>query len=142
MMNPYAPPCYNGINDSSPPGFRDVDYTYILDATAAAGGTTGSGTVFLNTDSDADFIWRGLVIIAGNNGQFAVRFSDGNGYFLCNELINSLNLQGDGASPFPISPGDLLVPKGVPLRIDVETPDQLSPVYVEFQFRGVKRWAL
>ena len=73
LVNPYAPPAYNGFNDSAPLGFVDVDFTYAYDVTLTANQFLRDQSI--STTNDADFSWRALVI-AYSTGAFNVRFAE------------------------------------------------------------------
>lgn len=136
-LNPWAPPVYNGINDTSPEGFVDEDFTYAIFVFVGISKTPL--LTILQIDKDCDFVWRGIVAI--NLGFFPAgfRFTDGQSYFLSDQFIFSGQFQGDGASPFPVSPGEI-IPAGTQLRIESQTPGPLGPfTEFELQLRGVKR---
>ena len=145
-LNPYAPPVYNGVNDCSPAGFRDVDHTYPFDVTLT------SNDIFrgiLQTDTDADFAMWGFVIAYSSvaviapaaTTNFSLKLSDGNGYWFSNELLSSENFLGTGASPFPMSPGQILVPRGGQIYIEIQCQAAaLVTKIIELQFRGAKRF--
>lgn len=135
LYNPYAPPAYNGLNDGSPQGFVDVDFSYVYDVTLSANQFLRDQSV--STTNDADFEWRGSVI-AFNTGIFNVRFADSQGYYLSNGMIVSANILGDAASPFVIFPG-ILIPAGGRIGVDIQDTSG-DPNTIELLFRGVKRY--
>ena len=137
LVNPYAPPSYNGFNDAAPLGFVDVDFTYPYDVVL-------TGNQFLrdqsiSTTNDADFSWRAIVI-AYSTGAFNVRFADSQGYYLSNGMIVSANILGDASSPYPIFP-EILIPAGGRIGIDIQDTSG-SGNTIELLFRGVKRYRI
>src|SRR5262245_49210967 len=116
LVNPFAPPVYNGFNDQSPHGYVDVDFTYVYEVTLDADEFLRDQS--LVTTNDADFAWRALVT-ALSTGAFNIRFSDSQGYYLSNGMIASANILGDAASPYPIFP-EILIPAGGRIGIDIQ----------------------
>jgi hypothetical protein len=135
LYNPFAPPSYQGLNDASPQGYVDVDFTYVYDVTLTALQALHDQSV--STTNDADFAWRALVI-AVNTGSFLVRFADSQGYYLSNGLIASANLIGDASSPYVVFP-EILIPAGGRIGIDITDTSNAGNT-VEILFRGVKRY--
>src|SRR5271157_6429676 len=107
--NPLAPDAANGFNDASPPGYVDVDFSYVYDVVLTANQFLQNQSVV--TTNDADFQWRATVV-ATATGAFNVRFSDAQGYYLSNSLVASSNILGDASSPDPLWPG-LIIPAGI-----------------------------
>ena len=137
LVNPFAPPPYNGFNDAAPLGFVDVDFTYPYDVVL-------TGNQFLrdqsmSTTNDADFSWRAIVG-AFSTGAFNVRFADSQGYYLSNGMIASANILGDASSPYPIFP-EILIPAGGRIGIDIQDASG-SGNTIELLFRGVKRYRI
>jgi hypothetical protein len=137
LSNPFAPPCYNGLNPCAPEGYIDVDFSYVFDVTLTA------LQVLLNqvtpTTNDADFVWRAM-IIAFSTGAFNVRFYDSQGYALSNGLVTSANIVGDASSPYPLWP-ELIIPAGGKIGIDLQDISGNTNV-IEIVFRGVKRYRI
>jgi hypothetical protein len=135
LYNPFAPPSYGGLNDASPDGFVDVDFTYTYDVALTASQFLRDQTV--STTNDADFEWRALVM-ALFTGSFNVRFADSQGYYLSNGMIANANLVGDAASPYVVYPG-ILIPAGGRIGIDIQDTSADANT-IEILFRGVKRY--
>jgi hypothetical protein len=133
--NPFGAPVDNGLNDTSPLNYVDVDFTYPYDVVLTADQFLRDQTV--STTNDADFAWR-AVVIAFSTGPFNVRFADSQGYYLSNGMIVSANLQGDAASPYPIFP-EILIPAGGRIGIDIQDTSGNTNT-IELLFRGVKRY--
>lgn len=137
LVNPYAPPAYNGFNDAAPLGFVDVDFTYPYDVVLSASQFLRDQSI--STTNDADFSWRAIVI-AFSTGTFNVRFADSQGYYLSNGMIVSANILGDAASPYPIFP-EILIPAGGRIGIDIQDTSG-NPNTIELLCRGVKRFRI
>ena len=137
LVNPLAPPVYNGLNNTSPLGFVDVDFTYPYDVTLTANQFLRDQSI--STTNDADFEWRALVI-AYSTGAFNVRFADSQGFYLSNGMIVSANIIGDAASPYPIFPG-ILIPAGGRIGIDIQDTSGSTNV-IQLLCRGVKRYRI
>ena len=137
LVNPYAPPVYNGFNDASPLGFIDVDFTYPYDVTLTANQFLRDQSI--STTNDADFSWRAIVI-AFSTGPFNIRFADSQGYYISNGMIVSANILGDAASPFPVFP-EILIPAGGRIGIDIQDTSGSTNV-IEILCRGVKRYRI
>lgn len=137
LVNPYAPPAYNGFNDAAPLGFVDVDFTYPYDVVLTANQFLRDQSI--STTNDADFSWRAIVI-AYSTGTFNVRFADSQGYYISNGMIVSANILGDAASPYPIFP-EILIPAGGRIGIDIQDTSG-SGNTIELLCRGVKRYRI
>ncbi len=137
LVNPYAPPSANGLNDASPQGFVDVDFTYPYDVVLTAGQFLRDQSI--STTNDADFIWRALVI-GYSTGAFNVRFADSQGFYLSNGMIVSANISGDAASPYPIFP-EIIIPAGGRIGIDIQDTSNAGNT-IEILCRGVKRFRI
>ena len=137
LVNPYAPPVANGLNDASPQGYVDVDFSYVYDVTLTGNQFLRDQSV--STTNDADFAWRAIVITV-STGAFNVRFADSQGYYLSNGMIASANILGDPSSPYPIFP-EIIIPAGGRIGIDIQDTSGNSNT-IELLFRGVKRYRI
>ena len=137
LFNIYGSPSSNGLNDDSPQGYVDVDFTYPYDVVLTALQTLRDQAV--STTNDADFAIRGLVM-ATFTGAFNLRISDSQGFYLSNGFIVSANLIGDAASPFVIFP-ELIIPAGGKIGIDIQDTSNAGNT-IEILFRGVKRYRI
>ena len=135
--NPYAASVDNGMNDTSPLNYTDVDFTYPYDVVLTADQFLRDQTI--STTNDADFAWRAIVI-AAFTGAFNVRFSDSQGYYISNGMIASANLQGDAASPYPVFP-EIIIPAGGRIGIDIQDTSGNTNT-IELLARGVKRYRI
>lgn len=135
LINPFAPPAYNGLNPAAPEGYVDVDFEYVFDIVLT--GNQNLPNQVQPTLNDSDFAWR-AVIINSNTGAFSVRFSDSQGYQLSSGYVLSANLQGDAASPYPIFP-EIIIPAGGKIGLDLIENSGLTNT-IEIGFRGVRRY--
>lgn len=135
--NPMSSPLDNGLNDSSPLNYEDIDFTYPYDVVLTANQFLRDQSI--STTNDADFAWRAIVI-ATMTGSFNVRFADSQGYYLSNGLIASANLVGDASSPFPVFP-EILIPAGGRIGIDIQDTSGDTNT-IEILARGVKRYRI
>ena len=86
--------------------------------------------------AEADFLWRALQFTS--TSTFAVRFIDGQGYYLSDGLIWSTNLPNTAGDPFPVFPE---VPYPAAGRIQLEIQDLSSANNtVQLLFIGANRY--
>ena len=137
LFNPFASPSYNGMNDASPKGFIDVDFTYPYDVTLSGGQFLRDQSI--STTNDADFCWRGLVI-GFSTGAFNVRFADSQGFYLSNGMVASANILGDASSPYPVFP-EIIIPAGGRVGVDIQDTSGVTNV-IELLLKGVKRFRI
>ena len=136
-VNYLAPLAEGGIKDPSPEGYEDVSFDYVFDVALLASQLLRDQTVSIFTE--ADFAWRAL-IVAVNTGTFAVRFVDGQGYYLSSGMIQSQNLLATPADPWIVFP-ETLYPAGGRIGIDIQDLSA-APNTIELVFRGVNRYRL
>ncbi|MFN7996960.1 MAG: hypothetical protein U0Q18_25320 [Bryobacteraceae bacterium] len=140
LVNPYAPNVYNGINDQSPRGYADIDFTYVYDVVLNPSAVAAGQYILQDQkglDNDADFVWRGTVLNT-YTGSFAVRFSDSNWYWLANSRILNTNLLGNASAPSVVWP-EIILPAGGRIGIDIQDLSGAANT-IEIAFRGVKRF--
>jgi len=125
---------YQGLRDLAPPGFRDISFDYVFDIALTALQFV-QGQVSIHNDSD--FAWR-AVTVNQSDGNFSVRWSDSDWYFLQSAEVVRGNIQGDPSSPFPIWP-ELIIPAGGRIGVDIRDLSNNNNV-VQLLFRGVKRY--
>jgi hypothetical protein len=135
LSNPYAPPSYIGLNNVSPEGWVDIDFTYPYDVVLQANQFLRDQSV--STTNDADFIARAIVI-GFATGSFNIRWTDSQSMYLSNGMIASANLLGDASSPYPIFP-ELIIPAGGRIGIDIQDTSNGTNT-IEILWRGVKRF--
>jgi hypothetical protein len=135
MTNPIAPIVVNGINNSAPGGYQDQSFTYVYDVTLTANQVLQGQVLSLYTY--ADFLLCAIVITV-QTGLFSVRFTDGQGYYLSNVLIDSYNLVGTPSDPFALLP-PILYPAGGKIGIDITEGSGATNV-IEIAFVGMNRY--
>lgn len=112
MLNPIAPVSVQGI----PPGSTlDMSFAYPFSFSLTANQLLQGSVVSILTD--ADFLWRGLLFVS--DGNFSVRFQDGQQYYLSPQMIYSTNLPNTAGDPFPIVP-EVFYPAGGRITIDIQ----------------------
>ena len=140
MLNPLAPPSVQGVMPNTPAGYVDVAFSYVYDFSLTDQLVLLDQPVSILTE--ADFLWRGLVI--ESEGTFAVRFQDGQQFYLSSGLIQSANLFSTAGDPFPIFP-EVFYPAGGRITIDIQDTSgatSLAPNTGELLFVGVSRFRL
>lgn len=137
MTNYLAPLAANGIDSTSQEGYEDVSFDYVFDVALTASQFLRDQTVSIF--DEADFAWRALVVTV-QTGTFAVRFVDGQGYYLSTGMIQSQNLQATPADPWIVFP-ETLYPAGGRIGIDIQDLSG-APNTIELLFRGVNRYHL
>jgi hypothetical protein len=139
-QSPYAPPPVAGLNNASPAGFTDVDFTYVYDVTMPAAPAAGSTLRDQQQpiDQDSDFALRGISYVGVIPGAFNVRFQDAQGFYLSSGMVSNGNLSANAASPTPVFP-ELILPAGSRIGIDIDNVAG-APIQVQIAFRGVKRY--
>lgn len=134
MTNPLAAPAVQGIDPSAPYGFIDVPFQYTYTINLTANQTLFNEVVSIFTE--ADFAWRGLIFTS--TGLFAVRFQDGQGYYLSSGLIFSTNLPNTPGDPFPYFP-EILYPAAGRIQLDIQDQSGLTNTG-QIVFVGVNRY--
>lgn len=136
-MNPLAPVAINGVNDVSPRGYKEQSFDYVYDVTLTANQALYGQVVSIITS--ADFALRALVI-SSFTGTFSTRFTDGQGFYLSNALINNTNLLGTPADPWIFFP-EVLYPAGGRILVDIQDTSG-SGNTIELVFRGASRYRI
>ena len=112
-FNPYASPIEAGMNDgSTPPGWRDDSFIYVVNFGDVAAGTSLLNQPF-RINTDADFIFRalGAAVDGATGSEVSVRWQDGQGRWRMNAPI--------------------------PLNLLVETnSEQVRPVFTEIHYQA------
>src|ERR1700675_3286127 len=71
IINPYAPPAYNGMMNATPEGYVDVDFKIPFDITLTA--FQELPNLARDVPTDADFIWRATIANL-QTGAYSVQF--------------------------------------------------------------------
>lgn len=137
MLNPLSPVPLQGVVDApfqGGPGFADASFNYIGNVTLPPNAYFQNQVVPIF--SEADFMWRALQFTS--TGVFAIRFIDGQGYYLSDGLIWSTNMPNNSGDPFPVFPE---VPYPASGRIQFEIQDLSSAAnVVQLLFVGANRY--
>ena len=139
MLNPMSPPAIQGIADASPMGFADVAFNYTYNVVLTASQFLQNQVVSIF--AEADFVWRGLVFTSNPGttaGLFAVRFMDGQGYYLSDGLIYSTNLPNTAGDPFPVFP-EVLYPAAGRILLDIQDLSAATNT-IQIVFVGANRY--
>jgi len=112
-FNPYAPPIQAGMNDgSTPPGWRDDSFIYVVNFGDVAAGTSLLNQPF-RINTDADFIFRafGAAVDGATGSEVSVRWQDGQGRWRMN-------------APIPLN------------LLTLENSEELRPVFTEIHYQA------
>lgn len=134
MQNALSPASVNGVNDASPDNYLDVSFGYTYNKVLTASQTLIGETV--SVFSEAAFCFRGLVFTS--TGLFAVRFQDGEGYYLQSGMVYSTNYPNNPGDPFPWYPEVVYPPSGQ-IWIDIQDLSG-SQNTVQILFVGANRY--
>lgn len=136
--NMLAPPAYNGTTQSPFQRAVDITFDYVYDVVMTANQVLNDQVVPIQ--NDADFIWRAFRIGTAT-GAFKIRFSDSQGYYFSNSLINSANFQSGGVNvDYAIFP-EVAFPSGGRIGIDITDLSGAGNT-IELLFRGIKRYRM
>ncbi len=137
ITNPYAPAAYNGLTDTD--GLvQPISFPLVYDVTLTALQNLPDQQLAIPTD--ADWWWQAWMVSAAT-GQFKVRFSDSQGYYLSNgyRIVNSYTTQLT-AAPEPVVPM-LAFPAGSRIGIDLIDLSNASNT-IQIVFYGQKRYTI
>jgi hypothetical protein len=137
VINPYAPPSYNGMLNATPDGFVDVDFKIPFDVTLTSG--QDAPNLARDVPTDADFIWRATIAVV-QTGEYSVQFADSQGYQFSNGLIHRINVSASAIAP-SVNGHEIVIPAGGQIGIhllDLSGADNT----IQILFLGVKRYRL
>ena len=137
VINPYAPPAYNGMMNATPDGYVDVDFKIPFDFTLTA--NQNADGLARDVPTDADFIWRATVANL-QTGAYSVLFKDTQGYEFSNGLIHYINLSASAIAP-SVNGHEIVIPAGGQIGIHLLDLSG-APNTIEILFLGVKRYKL
>jgi hypothetical protein len=135
IINPFAPPAYNGVVNAAPDGYVDVDFKIPFDATIPL--NTLVGNLRRDVPTDADFIWRATVANK-QTGAYSVQFKDSQGYEFSDGLIHYLNLSASAIAPSVLGK-EVVIPAGGNIGIAIQDLSGAENV-IQIVFLGVKRY--
>lgn len=137
IINPFAPPAYNGIVNAAPEGYVDVDFKVPFDVVLTA--LQDAANLGRDVPTDADFIWRGTVANK-QTGEYSVQFADSQGYQFSNGLIHRVNLSASPTEP-SANGHEIVIPAGGQIGIHIRDLSGADNT-IQILFLGVKRYKL
>lgn len=137
IINPYAPPAYNGMVDAAPEGFVDVDFKIPFDVVLAA--NEDNPNLARDVPNDADFIWRATIANV-QTGEYSFQFADSQGYQFSNGLIHRINLSSSAITP-TVNGHEIVIPAGGQIGIHLKDLSGAQNT-IQILFLGVKRYKL
>jgi hypothetical protein len=137
IINPYAPPAYNGMLNAAPEGFVDVDFKIPFDIVLAA--LEDNPNLARDVPNDADFIWRATIANV-QTGEYSYQFADSQGYEFSNGLIHRINLSASAIAP-SVNGHEIVIPAGGQIGIHLRDLSGATNT-IQILFLGVKRYKL
>lgn len=137
IINPFAPPAYNGVMNATPEGYTDVDFKVPYDIVLQANENLQNQA--RDVPTDADFVWRATVANVFT-GFYSVRFADSQGYFFANGLMHVINLSASAIAP-GVNGKEVIIPAGGQIGIDIKDLSG-APNTIQILFLGVKRYRI
>lgn len=137
IINPYAPPAYNGMLNATPDGYVDVDFKIPFDIVLAA--NEDNANAGRDVPTDADFIWR-ATIANKQTGEYSVQFADSQGYQFSNGLIHRINISATAIAP-SVNGHEIAIPAGGSIGIHIKDLSAATNT-IQILFLGVKRYKL
>jgi hypothetical protein len=137
IINPYAPPAYNGMMNATPEGYVDVDFKIPFDVTLTA--FQELPNLSRDVPTDADFIWRATIANL-QTGAYSIQFKDSQGYEFSNGLIHYINLSASAIAP-SVNGHEIVIPAGGQIGIHILDLSGAGNT-IEILFLGVKRYKL
>ncbi len=137
IINPYAPPAYNGMLDAAPSGYVDVDFKIPFDTVLTA--FQDAPNLARDVPTDADFIWRATIANV-QTGEYSVQFKDTQGYEFSNGLIHRINISASAIAP-SVNGHEIVIPAGGQIGIHLLDLSGFTNT-IQILFLGVKRYKL
>lgn len=137
IINPYAPPAYNGMLDAAPPGYVDVDFKIPFDVVLTA--NQDAANLARDVPTDADFIWRATIANV-QTGEYSIQFADSQGYQFSNGLIHRINISATAIAP-SVNGHEIVIPAGGQIGIHIKDLSGAGNT-IQILFLGVKRYKL
>jgi hypothetical protein len=137
IINPYAPPAYNGMMNATPEGYVDVDFKIPFDVVLTA--FQELPNLSRDVPTDADFIWRATIANL-QTGAYSIQFKDSQGYEFSNGLIHYINLSASAIAP-GVNGHEIVIPAGGQIGIHILDLSGAGNT-IEILFLGVKRYKL
>jgi len=137
IINPYAPPAYNGMLDAAPAGYIDVDFKIPFDVVLTA--NQFAQGLARDVPTDADFIWRATIANV-QTGEYSVQFKDTQGYEFSNGLIHRINISASAIAP-SVNGHEIVIPAGGQIGMNMLDLSGFTNT-IQILFLGVKRYKL
>ena len=137
IINPYAPPAYNGMLATTPEGYLDVDFKIPFDVVLTS--LQELPNLARDVPTDADFVWRATIANV-QTGEYSVQFKDTQGYEFSNGLIHRINISGTAIAP-SVNGHEIIIPAGGQIGIHILDLSG-APNTIQILFLGVKRYKL
>jgi hypothetical protein len=137
IVNPYAPPAYNGMINAAPEGYVDVDFKVPFDVVLTA--NQDNPNLARDVPTDADFIWRATIAV-DQTGEYSYQFADSQGYQFSNGLIHRVNLSSSAVAP-SVNGKEIVIPAGGQIGIHLRDLSGAGNT-IQILFLGVKRYKL
>lgn len=137
VINPFAPPAYNGMLSATPAGYQDVDFKVPFNFNLAA--NENNENLARDVPTDADFVWRATIAVR-QDGEYSYQFSDSQGYEFSNGLIHRINLSATAIAP-SVNGHEIVIPAGGQIGIHLLDLSG-APNTGQILFLGVKRYKL
>jgi hypothetical protein len=137
IINPYAPPAYNGMLDAAPQGYVDVDFKIPFDVVLTA--NQDAPNLARDVPTDADFIWRATIANV-QTGEYSIQFKDTQGYEFSNGLIHRINISASAIAP-SVNGHEIVIPAGGQIGIHILDLSGFTNT-IQLLFLGVKRYKL
>ncbi len=137
IINPYAPPAYNGILNATPDGYLDVDFKVPFDVVLTA--NQNADNLSRDVPTDADFIWRATIANV-QTGEYSVQFKDSQGYEFSNGRIHRINISASAIAP-SVNGHEIVIPAGGQIGISILDLSGAGNT-IQILFLGVKRYKL
>lgn len=131
-MNQLGEAAMNGVNYPNCPGFIDQAFFPAQTFTLTAGQVLYNQLISI--DTDADFIWRGLVL----STALDLQFSDSENYTFSDNFLLAQMFSTSFARPFPIFP-ETLLPAGGKASFNIRNAT-VSTVTTTIYLVGCKRY--
>jgi hypothetical protein len=137
VINPFAPPAYNGLINAAPEGYVDVPFIVPFDTVLTA--SQDNPNLAQVVPTDADFIWRATIANV-QTGEYSFQFADSQGYQFSSGLVHRINLSATAIAP-SANGHEIIIPAGGQIGIHLKDLSAAGNT-IQILFLGVKRYKL
>lgn len=117
----------------------DSSFDYPFDIVMQSGDNlTNEG---IRTETDSDFLLRGLAINAFTSDLFSLLFKDSNGNYFSSRPVLAQNYMGQGSAPYLFTGLPRIFPPGSSLGIQIKNLSGAQNT-IQLLFRGEKRFVV